>query len=558
MTASRSDPAQSGAPLLSVIVPVYNQSTSIVENVAVIVERVRAGLDGDFEVIVVSDGSLDGTEERLLEGQRDGVRVLHYDRNLGKGYAIKVGALEARGAWIGYIDADLDLDPASLPGYVAIAEADGLDFAIGSKRHPESDVSYPSSRRFASWLFQQYVRVLLRLNVRDTQVGIKVFRRAVAEEVIPFLIVKRYAFDLELLAVARAFGFERVRELPVALDYQFAGSGVRSTAVVHALVDALAVTYRLRVLRYYQRRRRAAGAFGWTRPGERASSVTLIGTAPGVARLDGPRVEFARIERDTTEERRAAAEAAGTEIIGFLEDHALPSGNWVSATVPFLARPEVAAVVTAKVAPSTGEVRARSAAAISESRLGAGSLYFRYTPGNLRFVRDFPSASFLVRRESFLALDPSTQPEEVASALVRAGGSVVYSPEAFVTAAPERLFRPYLTRIVRYGRARGAVVRAEGLVAMRLSTVAVLLVVAFAVFGWLLALIDVAATAAWLSVWGAYIVAVLVTAAIGGLRFRAWSVAGLAALALPVVHGAYALGFIRGFVRGSKRAPTAG
>ena len=82
--------------LLSVVVPVFNQEAAIVENVSTIQASIAAGLDEPFELIVVSDGSIDGTAERALEAAAGGVRVIHYDRNLGKGYAIKVGALEHR------------------------------------------------------------------------------------------------------------------------------------------------------------------------------------------------------------------------------------------------------------------------------------------------------------------------------------------------------------------------------------------------------------------------------------------------------------------------------
>ncbi len=253
-------------PLLSVVVPVFNQEAAIADNVETIRSSLEAGLGADFELIVVSDGSIDRTAERVVEQHAGDVRVIHYDRNLGKGYAVKIGALEARGRYVGYIDADLDLDPAWLPKFVAAAQERQLDFAIGSKRHPDSDVFYPRSRRAASWLYQQLVRILFRLNVRDTQVGLKVFRREVGEQVLPLLLVKRYAFDLEFLAVSRALGFSRIEELPIRLDYRFTGSGVRSLAVVRALVDTAAIFYRLRILRYYQRRRALAGAFGWTRP----------------------------------------------------------------------------------------------------------------------------------------------------------------------------------------------------------------------------------------------------------------------------------------------------
>ena len=380
---------------LSVIVPVFDQASMIAANVQAIRERVASGMNAPFEIIVVSDGSVDGTAERVIERDLPDVRVLYYDRNLGKGYAVKTGAREARGRWVGFVDADLDLDPAALPGYMETAEREGLDFAIGSKRHPDSKVIYPRSRVAASWMYQQVVRVLFRLDVRDTQVGLKVFRREVAKEVMPLLLVKRYAFDVELLAVSRAFGYGRVKEMPISLDYRFTGSGVRSMAVLHALIDTCAVFYRLRILGFYQRRLASLRHFAWNATGDFAPSVTVIEAGAG------------------TVDRRRAAENADGEILAFLEPGAHPSANWISSTLPFFARAEVAAVVTPQLSPSGGNARERGAAAVAESRLGSGSLGYRFKPGSIRFTTDFPARSFLVRRDSFLALDAETPPEEV-------------------------------------------------------------------------------------------------------------------------------------------------
>ena len=124
--------------MLSIVVPVYNGGDEILENLSVI--RRDAGgdlLPEDVELIVVSDGSIDGTTERLIEGQSDvDMHVIHYDRNLGKGHAVKLGAMEAKGSWIALVDADLDLDPSLVPMYLDTAQRESLDFAIGSKRHP--------------------------------------------------------------------------------------------------------------------------------------------------------------------------------------------------------------------------------------------------------------------------------------------------------------------------------------------------------------------------------------------------------------------------------------
>ena len=209
-------------------------------------------------------------------------------------------------------------------------------------------------------------------------------------------------------------------------------------------------------------------------------------------------------------------------------------------------------VVTAKVAPSTGGTRVRAAAAVSESRLGSGSLYYRFTPGNLRFVQDFPSTSYVVRRDAFLETAPSIPPEQVVAALTKLGYRAVYSPEAFVTASPEPLFRPYLSRVWTYGRLRGATVRSGGRHALRPSTVAVLVVALVASLGWILSPLGLPVLTPWLVLWIAYGAAVLLTAVIGGIRFGSPAVAGLTAVAMPAVHASYALGFVEGFLRGRR------
>ncbi len=362
-------PEPTSRPLLSVVVPVYNGGEEIVDNVGVIGRAIADGLgDEGFELVVVSDGSIDGTAERLLGERIPGLRVIHYDRNLGKGYAVKAGALVAHGEWVAVVDADLDLDPAAIPAYLDVARRERLDLAIGSKRHPESLVHYPRSRRLASRAYQLLNRALFRLDIRDTQVGLKVIRREVVERVMPLLLVKRFAFDLELLAVAHALGYDRVRELPVRLEYRFTGSGVRSRAVTRALWDTAAVFYRLRVLHTYQRKRDLLGP--GLPPPDDLPVVTLLGDPEVASLLDYERLVVG--DGDGTE---------GGDLVAVLAPEARPAGNWVSASVPFLSPGGASAVVAATIAPLSGPRAQQAAAAILESRLGGGSRRFRHFPG---------------------------------------------------------------------------------------------------------------------------------------------------------------------------------
>jgi dolichol-phosphate mannosyltransferase len=217
--------------------------------------RALERLQRPCEVIVVSDGSTDGTAERARAVGDPRVRVLSYERNQGKGVAVTCGLAYARGRLVGWLDSDLDIDPD------VIVQAAGrfdrrpeVDAVIGSKRHPASVVDYPSIRRVYSWGFQLLVRMLFRVNVRDTQVGAKLFRREMLDTVVPLLLIKRYAYDLELLAVGAEFGFDRIEEMPVQLNYRFAGSGIGNAVVRRMFVDTLAIAYRIHLRHWYVRR----------------------------------------------------------------------------------------------------------------------------------------------------------------------------------------------------------------------------------------------------------------------------------------------------------------
>jgi glycosyltransferase involved in cell wall biosynthesis len=550
LSAASGDRQHETRPLLSVVVPVYNQAGTIVENVRTIQERIAREIDGPLELIIVSDGSIDRSEDRLLEEAADVGRVIHYDRNLGKGYAIKAGVLAASGRYIAYVDSDLDLDPAAIPGFLEVARQDGLDFVIGSKRHPQSLVHYPVARRVSSWLYQQLVRVLFRLDVRDTQVGLKVFRREVADEVMPLLLVKQYAFDLELLAVARALGYHRLREMPITLRYRFTGSGVRSIAVIFALIDTAAIFYRLRILRYYERKRSLLGDAS-RRYAERRPRVTLLTVDKGAARrIEYPDLEVAQLDDDSSAGRRAAAERASGEVLAFLGRGATASGNWLDSTVPFLGRAEVAAVVVPTMSPTTGSTRERAAGAIWESRLGGGSLHFRFTPGNLRFVRSFPADTVVVRRGDFLSLDAEeTSEHRLAASLVARGKRVVYTPDTVVVRRAPPLFRPHLAKAAEFGGGRGREVRERGPRTIRPLTLAPAALVAFAAVGWPVVLWRGTPRRLWLATWVLYGTVIVAGSLSAGLRHRSARVSLLTSAGSVATHLTYGAAFFRGFLR---------
>lgn len=234
---------------LTVVTPAYNGEGRIRESIRAITAALReAGIQ--YEVILVSDGSNDGTAEAARSAGVDELSVIHYEENQGKGFALRTGIARARGEYVAFIDSDGDLDPRELPRFLDLMRMYRADLVIGSKRHPLSEVSYPRARRIMSWGYHKMVRLLFGLAVGDTQTGIKLARREVLAAVLPRTLEKRYAFDLELLVAARRLGYRRVLEAPIRLDYQFS-STMSPRAVRGILNDTAAVWYRTYLRRWY-------------------------------------------------------------------------------------------------------------------------------------------------------------------------------------------------------------------------------------------------------------------------------------------------------------------
>jgi glycosyltransferase involved in cell wall biosynthesis len=233
---------------LSIIIPAYRQGKTIHNNLEVI-KRKMAGVVKNFEIIVVVDGKIDNT---LIEAKKvRGIKIIAYNNNKGKGYALKKGFEASTGEIVTFLDADMDIDPLQLKRMYPYLSA--ADMVIGSKRHPFSKIYYPFSRRVLSWCYSMFNRIFFGLKLSDTQSGIKLMKRDVLEVVLPYVLVKRYAFDLELCFLAHKHGF-RIVEAPFELKYKFSGSGINTEAVKNMLQDTLAIWYRYYILRYYQKK----------------------------------------------------------------------------------------------------------------------------------------------------------------------------------------------------------------------------------------------------------------------------------------------------------------
>lgn len=240
--------------LLSLIIPAYKQEKTIVRDVGnVIHELGKLGMP--YEVIVVVDGVIDETFKRARTIKNKNLEVVGYKTNHGKGYAVRFGMAKSHGDVIGFMDAGGDISASSLSMMLEHMRWYNADIIVGSKRHPAAKVSYPYFRRLMSWVYQMICKLFFGLNLRDTQVGMKLYKREVLEDVLPRLIVKEFAFDIEILAVAHSLGYKRIYEAPVELDFSGASTitSVNFWQVIgRTLWDTLAIFYRLKMLHYYE------------------------------------------------------------------------------------------------------------------------------------------------------------------------------------------------------------------------------------------------------------------------------------------------------------------
>lgn len=207
----------------SLIFPTYNASAHL-ERTWNEVREFLEQAPGTWEVLFVCDGCTDDTPAQLQRLAGGRARVLSYTPNRGKGYAVRQGLAEARGAWRIFTDVDLSY---GLDGVLRAAETlwTGADAVTGSRLLPDSRYLVPAwlqgyayRRRLQSVVFGALVRLLLGLPQRDTQAGLKGFSAGAVRRLWPYLTCDRFAFDCELLTACARLGLE-VREVPVCFRY---------------------------------------------------------------------------------------------------------------------------------------------------------------------------------------------------------------------------------------------------------------------------------------------------------------------------------------------------
>jgi glycosyltransferase involved in cell wall biosynthesis len=472
---------------LSIIMPAYGLEKVIAENIEAVCGLLRGQIP--FEVVPVDDGSRDATAAAIqqeTERHPHEVTPVFVKVNAGKGNALRRGFAASRGSHILLLDGDLDLSPSKISVFFDVMKREEAAIVIGSKRHPDSVVDYPWHRRLASGIYFALVRVLVGLPVTDTQVGMKLFRRDALQWSFDRMLVKAFAFDLEVLSIAHAKGF-KVAEAPIHLQFGEKLGCLSWSNVKQVMKDTLAIFYRLRILRYY-------GSVEVAPKQEKPMTVSVVIACPApspylteclnaLAHQTYPHFEVIVLPDAAThvgdypfplqviptgktrpaEKRNLGIQKAKGEIVAFLDDDAYPIANWLEHAVKYFTLPDVGGVGGPGVTPPGDPFMAQAGGCVYANLLVSGNFRWRYIGDRVRSnVDDVPSCNLFVRRETLLAINgyrtdfwPGEDTILCIDIVFGQKKRIVYDPWAIVYHHRRPLFGPHLRQIGRYALHRG-------------------------------------------------------------------------------------------------------
>ena len=203
--------------MISIIVAAYNEEKRLVPSLFAIRDFCNAG-NIECEIIVVDDGSKDATRHVATEtvSQIPALNVIGYDTNMGKGHALRTGVLSSKGDYVLLTDADLSTPIEELSKLMDFLHNNGYDIAIGSRALALSQIlkKQPWWRQNMGKLFNKIVKTLVIGDFDDTQCGFKLFTGESARNLFKQAQVNRFAYDVEILALAKKHGY-KIREVPI-------------------------------------------------------------------------------------------------------------------------------------------------------------------------------------------------------------------------------------------------------------------------------------------------------------------------------------------------------
>jgi glycosyltransferase involved in cell wall biosynthesis len=557
---------------ISVLLPAHNEGRHIYRNLLEIKEVLNR-ISPRHEIIVVDDGSRDNTSAEIKRASAEmaGVKHLSYPENQGKGWALRRAFQISSGDRIFFLDSDLDIHPRQFDTLLRVQAESNADVVIGSKRHPQSTLHYPPARRIVSAAYFFLVKLMFKMPLRDTQTGIKIFRREVLENVFPRMLIKRYAFDLELLVNAHHQGF-KIAEAPVVVDFKGRFGRIDMESVWVVLRDTLAIYYRLNILGYYDRPLKPCLANPMV-------SIIIAFKTPcpclekclaKIEELDYDNYEVLLLPDGPMEhvganvrviptgpvgpprKRDIGARESSGDILAFIDDDAYPQPDWLTNAMRAFNDDSIAAIGGPASTPPTDDVWERAGGRVLSCWMVAGVHIYRFIPKMTKEVDDYPTSNLMVRKSDFNAVggfDTPFWPGEDTVLCMKItkgrGKKIVYDPDVQVWHHRRPLFRAHWRQVSNYATHRGYFVKRFPQTSRRFNYFLPSIWTLFILAGWIPLIFVPSGLKAYASV----VVLYLLAAAVTSLRGAAPKMAAVVATGIVSTHIVYGLNFIKGLLK---------
>ena len=568
-------PVAEGLGPLTVVLPTssaYPAQQQTLRQIATMIQ----GWEAPCECIVfgaLAEAQRLATQLRDLGFPQGALRIQPYDPVRGRYCVLPQVVEQCHGAWLLLVDPAIACADGQLARMVEEARQ-GADFVAVAK------AGAPLARPwwFRQLLYQVWevlVRGLFGLQSADFQTGLKLCRVAALYEVLPRMVNKESAFDLELMAVAHRLGF-RVASVPLRLARPLPIGRLSLIAAIRIVLETLAVCYRMHRLRYYDRPflplqeapfvSIVIAVNRWNPYLEECLARCLALQYPAYEVLvlpdepfetKDPRIRVIPTGRVTpgTKRNRGIQESKGL-VIAFLDDDALPTPQWLRNAVRHFADPTIGAVGGPAPTPAHDSWRQQASGAIYGSWMMGGTKAYRYVPYPARSVRDLPTCNLMVRREVLErtgGFDPRFWPGEdtvLCAKIVRdLGQRIWYDPDVLVYHHRRPLWRAHLRQLARYAEHRGYFVKrfpANSLEPVYFIPAALVCVLAV---GWLPGVFSSSWWSVYAAVMGIYLALVLLT----GLRGLTLRSIGVLTAGIIISNLTYGVFFMRGLL--SQRLP---
>ena len=480
---------------VSILVPVYNIEKNIEKNINILIEKISPFMT-NFEIIISDDGSDDNSKKAIEKicAENKNIIGVYSKENHGKGNALKRACEIANGKYIIFCDGDMEIDPSQLENFFEIMNKENADIVIGSKRHKNSVVNYSNTRKIISFVYFMFVKIFFHLPIQDTQTGLKLFKREAIINIFPRILVKAFAYDLEVLVACNSNG-KKIVSAPVIVNPNRHFGLIKLSVLWKTFIDTLAIFYRLNIVKFYKdlfEELKSNPLVSIIIPLKKINDYIKEETEylleqtyknfeliilPDFCEGEEIDLEIFKDKRIKIIEtgnlppalkRAKGVEISNGEILAFLDDDTYPEKDWLKNSLRAMETKNIKALGGPAVTSPKDNFSKQISGLIYGSALMSGKHKARYVPDKVQYVRDYPSCNFIITKELYEKVggfDSEYWPGEdtiLCNNIMKANEKILYTPEALVYHHRRDLFFGHFKQLKGYAWHRGYFVKKFG------------------------------------------------------------------------------------------------